>query len=597
VAFQLQPVQQLRPEPGTAVAATLHQLKLKALQSLASNRNQHPSTESIQQVVEACQLSSRADCCAICSLRPDFDVLASKGLVETPLKSLGVRAALAALCERAASENEVIRIADVQLYSGGHRDLSEVVALGCRSALVVPIVRDLRAVGAVILLFSTRMKVDESITSFLEAATALLSTNSMFGNTEALPDSAQLKLNQRNTTGIVLLGASVAHQLEGPVGALDLQLEEQRRLMTELRALTDASDNEVWGTLTELAELTDEISAAVSRIRETTQQLTQLGNQQPKREAFDVAHVAREAVAILRPALEAQGIVLETRLEPGGVVCIQRDAVLQVVLDLVTIAAELGEGVSCSPPHVSVSTSLEGDQIVLSVEDVGPALDYVAMRNIHDHPSSGSIPDGRRRLVLRLAGDVAAAHGGHVEVLAREEGGSSYRLVLPLANAAKCNPVSVPLLSSSVETSPANVHDVLIVDDDPIFSRSARRALLPHRVHESATASEAAFQLLQPQYAPSLVICDLMLPGSDGTDLHARVRDARPELARRFLFVTGGTLSQVTADYIRDSGCCAFQKPFDFTRLRRRLSRCTVEALSADPIAPLQVHLLKPIHP
>jgi len=578
------------------VAATLHQLKLKTLQSLASKKNHFPSTESIHQVVKACQLSTRADGCTICALQPDFDVLASSGLIETPVLSLGLRAALAALCERVSSENEVLRIADVQHYSSGHRNLSEIVALGCRSALVVPIVRGPRVMGALVLLCSTRMKVDEANTSFIEAASALLSTNSMFGNADATPDSTQLKPNQRSTTGIVLLGASVAHQLEGPVSALDLQLEEQRRLMTELRALTDASDNEVWGTLTELAELTDEISAAVSRIRETTQQLTQLGNRQPKREAFDVAHVAREAVAILRPALEAQGIVLVTRLDSGGVVCIQRDAVLQVVLDLVTIAAELGEGVNRSP-HVSVSTSMERDHVVLSVEDVGPALDDVAMRDIHDHPFSGSIPDGRRRLVLRLAGDVAAAHGGHVEVLAREEGGSSYRLVLPLLSAASCTPVSVPLMGSGIELSPTNVHDVLIVDDDPIFSRSARRALRPHRVHESATASEAAFQLLQPRYAPSLVVCDLMLPGSDGTDLHARVRDARPELARRFLFVTGGTLSKATADYIRDSGCCAFQKPFDFARLCRQLSRCTIEALSADPIAPLQIHLLKPIHP
>lgn len=586
-------MQRLRPDPGTAVAATLHQLKLKALQSLASKKNPYPSTESIHQVVEACQLSTRADGCVICALRPSFDVLAASGLIETPVLSLGLRAALAALCARVASDNEALRIADIQLYSSGQQDLSEILALGCRTALVVPIVRSHRVMGAIVLLCSTRMKVDESITSFIEAASALLSTNSMFGNSEAMFDSTP---NQRSTTGIMLLGASVAHQLEGPVSALDLQLEEQRRLMTELRALTDASDNEVWGTLTELAELTDEISAAVSRIRETTHQLTQLGNRQPKREAFDVAHIAREAVAILRPALEAQGIVLDARLVAGGVVCVQRDAVLQVVLDLVTIAAEQGEGKSRSP-HVSVITSIEGDHAVLSVEDVGPALDDVALRNIHDYPFSGSIPDGRRRLVLRLAGDVAAAHGGHVEVVAREEGGSSYRLVLPLASASSCTPVSASHVSVGVEPSLANLHDVLIVDDDPIFSRSARRALRPHRVHESATASEAAFQLLQPGYTPSLVVCDLMLPGSDGTDLHARVRDARPELARRFLFVTGGTLSKATADYIRDSGCCAFQKPFDFARLCRQLSRCTVEALSADPIAPLQIHLLKPIHP
>ncbi len=170
--------------------------------------------------------------------------------------------------------------------------------------------------------------------------------------------------------------------------------------------------------------------------------------------------------------------------------------------------------------------------------------------------------------MLRLAGDVAAAHGGHVEVLTRDGGGSSYRLVIPSINSTTVASNSFSLVSSGVELSNANVHEVLVIDDDPVFSRAARRALRPHRVRESATASEAELQLLEDQYVPSIVVCDLMLPGTDGTELHARIREARPEIASRFLFVTGGTLSKTTADYIRTSGCLALQKPIDFTRLR-----------------------------
>jgi CheY-like chemotaxis protein len=569
---------------------------LQALHTLASRLFLPSSDEPTHLIAEACQLATRAEGCAICALKPSLRVVAASGLITSTAVPPGLRNALGQLCEHALAERKSVRVADLQHAPNWVGDPNEMALLGCTSVFAAPIVHGEDSLGALILVFCTRFRVDEATSAFIHTACTLLGSSALLAIGDPKPDMALLEPKQRSTTGIVLLGPSVAHQLQGPVSALDLQLEEQRRLVTELRAVTDASDSVVWGTVSELSDLTDEIVAAVSRIRDTTQQLNQLGSRQRNREDIELSVVAREAVAILRPALEARGVVLEARLGSGGSVSIQRDAVLQVALDLITIAAELGEGES-SCPHVAVNTSQEGERVILSVDDVGPALDALALRNIHDHPFSGAIPDERRRLVLRLAGDVAASHGGHLEVLTRETGGSSYRLVLPVLGTTNRNSSNFPHVSTNAEVPQANVHDVLIVDDDPIFSRSARRALRPHRVHESATASEAAFQLMQPRYTPSLVVCDLMLPGSDGTDLHARVRDVRPELARRFLFVTGGTLSKTTADYIRDSGCCAFQKPFDFSRLRKQLSRCTVEAIAADPIVSLQVHLLKPIHP
>lgn|GEM_PF-684314 len=582
------------PRQGTALAATIDKLRLQALLTLASDLFEPTSTGLCPSIADACLSATRADGVAICTLDPELRVVIAGGLIGSAAPK-GLRIALGQLCERALSERRSIRITELQPTATAAGDLNEFALLGCRSVLAAPIFRAGKSLGALVAVFSSRARVDESLTAFTHTVCTLIGASPLLDAKRAAPQPAALEPKQHSTTGIVLLGPSVAHQLQGPVSALDLQLEEQRRLLSELRATTDASDGAAWGIVSELVELTDEIVSAVSRIRETTHQLNQLGSRHRDPETVELSTIAQEAVAMLRPALQARGIVLNTQLHPGGLVRVRREAILQVALDLITIAAELGEGASCSP-HVNISTTEEGDRVVLGIDDVGPAMDDLALRNIHDHPFSGSIPDERRRLVLRLAGDVAASHGGHLEVLTRESGGSSYRLVLPAPGTSRTSS-AFPNLSINVEAPQPHVHDVLIVDDDPMFSRSARRALRPHRVHESSTASEAAFQLMQPRYTPSLVVCDLMLPGSDGTDLHARVRDVRPELARRFLFVTGGTLSKATADYIRISGCFAFQKPFDFSRLKKQLSRCTLDAVAADPVVSLQIHLLKPIHP
>ena len=529
-------------------------------------------------------------------MREGLKLIATSGLVGPGASSAGLHLALTSIAERAVGERKAFRLLDVRSDRQALQHAGEIAVLGCAAAVAVPIVRNRKTLGAIVLLFAAHEKVDDGAVAFLETVGSLLADVYASESFEESPPSAHAKPNQASTTGIVLLGASVAHQLEGPVSALDLQLDEQRRLLAELRLMADDGDTALGGTVAELAELTDEIAAALSRLRDTTQQLTQLGDRQRVPESTDLADIAREAVAVVRPWLEERGIALETQLNPGGFVSAQRDAIKQVVLDIITIAAELGERATSSP-RVTVYTNQEGDRTVLSVDDVGPALDGHAMRDIHRHPFSGSLPDERRRLVLRLAGDVAAAHGGHVEVLARDGGGSSYRLVIPSITSSTFSSNNFSVVSSSVELSNANVHEVLVVDDDPVFSRAARRALRPHRVRESATASEAALQLLEGQYVPSIIVCDLMLPGSDGTELHARIREARPEIASRFLFVTGGTLSKSTADYIRESGCLALQKPIDFTRLRRHLSRCTAELITANLRKTLQSDVLRALHP
>ncbi|HEV8547802.1 MAG TPA: response regulator, partial [Polyangiaceae bacterium] len=108
---------------------------------------------------------------------------------------------------------------------------------------------------------------------------------------------------------------------------------------------------------------------------------------------------------------------------------------------------------------------------------------------------------------------------------------------------------------------------ILVIDDDPILSRTLRRALKPHEVRTASSASEAEIALLDPGYSPDLVVCDVFLPGANGHALHQRVQAQRPHIADRFVFVTGGALGRAEADYIKSSGRPTLLKPVDVKAL------------------------------
>jgi DNA-binding NtrC family response regulator len=160
---------------------------------------------------------------------------------------------------------------------------------------------------------------------------------------------------------------------------------------------------------------------------------------------------------------------------------------------------------------------------------------------------------------------VVAEHGGHIEVHERAGGGAAFHVLLPRVDASGH--------AAMAETpAPPSVHvrgkrRVLVIDDDPILSRTLRRALKPHDVQTASSASEAEILMLDPAYAPDLVICDIFLPGANGNVLHERMLAQRPDIAARFVFVTGGALGRVEADYIKHSGRPTLIKPVDLKSL------------------------------
>lgn len=518
-----------------------------------------------------------------------LDQVAERGLGATVGDRSRIRALLRSIAERAATGRRPLWLADVRSEKSQIADAGELSAIGYTAVLAVPIEHRRSPLGALLLLFAKRSGLDDEAATFAETVAHMLA---LALDRDRRLERERLQRDEIEEAGrmasLGLLTASVAHELRGPVGALVLQLDEQRRLLEQLTVLGGSSDSALGGTVAELDELTNDIEAAVARVRDTTEQLSTLSRRDSEPEELDLSTVVRESLSVARPHLEHRGITLIEQLDPDCFTTGRRDNLGQVVLNLVFNAADACENTGDGHPQISVRAQQEDDHVVLVVEDTGPGVPDDAVRMIFEPFYSTKQRGKGTGLGLKICSDVVSAHGGHIEVQNRPEGGAMFRVLLPRTDdSSGVHPVAPVQPEPVPEPLPVAPRRVLVVDDDPVFSRSIRRALRPHDVRTAATASEAEFALLDPEWTPDVVLCDVFLPGANGNALHARVASSRPELARRFVFVTGGGLSKSEADYIKRSGCRTLFKPVGIGDLRESL-----EPGSADSSPPNSVRTL-----
>jgi signal transduction histidine kinase/FixJ family two-component response regulator len=401
---------------------------------------------------------------------------------------------------------------------------------------------------------------------------------------EEAQDERNRVVGPGSSTGIGLLTATVAHELKSPSGALALQHDELVRVAEQIALLAGSSDTALGGSVAELTVLTGELGVAIARIRETVEKLTSVGGPDAPLARIEVGLLAREAMIVGRPHLERQGVTLLERYDSDCFTLGRRDALEQVILNLAFNAADACTG--GSRPQVWIRVAVDGAHVVLIVEDNGPGVPQDSVESIF-RPFYTTKGRGQSAgLGLKICSDVVSEHGGHIEVHERPGGGAAFHVLLPR--------VDVEGLPTVNETPrPAAVgrpgqRRVFVIDDDPIIARALRRGLKPHDVRTASSASEAEIALLDVSYLPDLVVCDVYLPGANGNVLHERIRDKRPDIAERFVFVTGGGLGRAEADYLKGSGRPALVKPIDVKTLLSLLEPSN----AADSSAPASVKTL-----
>lgn len=196
------------------------------------------------------------------------------------------------------------------------------------------------------------------------------------------------------------------------------------------------------------------------------------------------------------------------------------------------------------------------EELVITVRDTGAGMsDDVRSRIFEPFFSTKDHGEGTG-LGLSLVHGIVAQAGGHIEVSSTVGRGTEFRVRLPLS----ARP-SQPQTPAPRRAAPLGGLRILIVEDEPLVAKSARRILV-RAGHEVAIA-ESAEEALAFEREIDLLLSDVVLPDESGPDLAARLSERQPGL--RVLFMSGydaGHLERHATE-----GMHLLHKPFDADEL------------------------------
>ena len=115
----------------------------------------------------------------------------------------------------------------------------------------------------------------------------------------------------------------------------------------------------------------------------------------------------------------------------------------------------------------------------------------------------------------------------------------------------------------STPAAPPPSLPVLLIEDEPAVMSYVRAVL--ERSGYSVVCSESGAAALRELESGSFlgIVSDMRTPGGiSGADVHDWIRERRPELASRLVFITGDIANEDTAETLRRTGAPCVEKPF-----------------------------------
>jgi CheY-like chemotaxis protein len=115
---------------------------------------------------------------------------------------------------------------------------------------------------------------------------------------------------------------------------------------------------------------------------------------------------------------------------------------------------------------------------------------------------------------------------------------------------------------------------LLVIEDETPVQAFLRAALTRHGFEFEVVSSgaEGLEKLKSGEYCG--VLSDMRTPGGiNGADVHAWLRQNRPELLSRMLFITGDIVSEETRRILQTTGVPCIEKPFRVNELINALRK------------------------
>jgi PAS domain S-box-containing protein len=360
------------------------------------------------------------------------------------------------------------------------------------------------------------------------------------------------------------LAAGVAHEINNPLAYVMASLDLARRKLASLRATSNRGGE---ATLSQIASSLENAREGAERVSTIVRDLRTFSRDDGARRVLvDVERVLDSTVNMAWNEIRTRARLVKSY---GGVSAVWGDEsrLGQVFLNLLINAAHaIAEG-DPQQNEIRVTTrDAEAGRVTIEVVDTGSGIPPELIGRIFE-PFVTTKPIGvGTGLGLSICHGIVTALGGEITVESKLGTGACFRVTLPGRAAGE----------PAVATTALTRRRILVIDDEPSLARALGDDLARHHEVVVATSGSEAIELLLHDDRFDLVLCDVHMPGMNGPDVYDEIRQIRPGVHERFVFMSGSAVSERTAQRLERLPNARLEKPFtaaDIDGLFRKRAR------------------------
>jgi PAS domain S-box-containing protein len=223
---------------------------------------------------------------------------------------------------------------------------------------------------------------------------------------------------------------------------------------------------------------------------------------------------------------------------------------------------------------------LQNGQIIVEFADDGPGIPELQLSKIFDPFFTTKEVGKGTGLGLSLSYGIIKEHGGNIYAISKPGEGATFVIELPIIKKHVDETSIFPQLMPQALQFDTLIRDkrVLIVDDEKyildFFIEMFRT--YPMQVDTAADGMVAMEMLTRGDY--DLIITDFKMPQMSGRELFQWIKEKKPHLSKRIIFVTGDTVSAETRLFFESNSNLFLAKPFKIEEVKEVIQQ-TFEGL------------------
>ncbi len=353
--------------------------------------------------------------------------------------------------------------------------------------------------------------------------------------------------------GIGTMAAGVAHEVNNPLAYVLANLAWIRgELAREAVEVRDRASEE------EVRRVVEEALDGATRVRDIVRQLRLFARPDESVGPLDVSSSLRAAMTIAQNEVRHHARLV-TDIQDAPAVIGNENRLAQVFLNLLTNAAQAIPAGDADENTIRVTARRgAGGEAVVEVSDTGAGMTTEVRARMFE-PFFTTKPMGAGTgLGLFICHGIVSGMGGRFEIETEVGRGSTFRVLLPPATAAR----EVDAALGTASAVAPRRGNILVVDDDERVARALRRVLQSAHEVEIATSGRIAMERIRAGASWDVVFCDLMMPEMTGMQLHDEMTRIAPALAERVVFVTGGAFTDAARQFLERVPNARIEKPF-----------------------------------